>query len=783
MHRERRLQVIEIIVVIVLSILTPMIALWKVFFHVGYIYQRDSYPAFYLDSKQTALSYLNFPMIMDNVWMPLVIILFFNLISPVIAEWLTYLLFPYAVSIPSMYFSSRYFLNRYAKETKVWVKILISATIAFLYAITPTAYYFSHWSNYAAFYALLPALIAGTFYSLEKGGSLGAILLSLFASLTTTDPRGFVYTLFIVLSILLYRHKLNDLKVFLYSIPFYLLLNSRLFVILFYNFHSFTSISFTISNQQLWLNYLTFPLLDSLRGLSLFRPLVSYLSFGNPVLIYVMSFTFVETGILGYIFLKKKGSPANYFLALYLFLVLLVSSYVNVLGYNLTLNLTYPFLDFLSQTFAYNYLWIFLPTYLTEMVLAPLFLLVALVMAKILSKQYLLIPLFILIVLSQFAFSSSMVISGNYLGNYNPVNPPPLLVSLAKFLENNTIGNVFVSAVVPSNWSTFIGVLPNVTSAPLVNTSSVGTILNEYGVQYVVTTVNDNYTLSIINSHKNVFTLVYNDSYFLVYKNNDFTYNINSPIFINFEYPKVPNTNSSLNVVPSYLMFDIPPKYIGGYVGNATYAELLALSAYKQGISPVKLNVKHLPYPTNFTDTINVNVYDEEVLSEFPGILFISVSSTSSLNLYVKPGFYKVVLAYVSIPGGGVFGVTNGSYSLSVSTSSSNTSIVFSYLGNIYVSSSVKLFFIGNSLSYLIGVMFIPYNMSIQHEFTGGNISSYPYPQLGRAFGYPYNDTNVVSFSIMINLITLLITAILFISLRLSRTYFRKINLKIIRRN
>ncbi|ACP36854.1 conserved hypothetical protein [Sulfolobus islandicus L.S.2.15] len=782
MRRERRLQVVEIIVVILLSILTPMIALWKVFFHVGYIYQRDSYPTFYLDYRQAALSYLNFPMIIDNVWMPLVVILYFNFISPVIAYWITYLLFPYAISVPSMYFSSRYFLNKYAKETKLWIKISVSSTIAFLYAITPTAYYFSHWSNYAAFYALLPALIAGTFYSLEKGGLSGAILLSLFASLTTTDPRGFVYTLFIILSILIYRHKLNDLKVFLYSIPFYLLLNSRLFVVLFYNFHSYSSISFTISNQQLWLNYFTFPLLDSLRGLSLFRPLVSYLSFGNPLLIYVMSFAFVETGILGYIFLKKKGSPANYFLALYLFLVFLVSSYVNVLGYNIMLNLTYPLLDFLAQTFVYSYLWLFLPTYLTEMILAPLFLLVSLVMAKILSKHYL-IPLFILIVLSQFTFSSSMVISGDYLGNYNPVNPPPLLVNLAKFLENNTIGNVLVDAIVPSNWSTFIEVLPNVTSAFLVNTSSVGTILNEYGIQYVVSTVNDNYTLSIINSHKNVFTLVYNDSYFLVYKNNDFTYNINSPIFINFEYPKIPNTNSSLNVVPSYLMFDIPPKYIGGYFGNVTYAELLALSAYKQGILPVKLNVKHLPYPNNFTDTINVNVYDEEILSEFPSISFISVSNTSFLNLGVKPGFYKVVLVYVSLPGGGVFGVTNGSYSLSVSTSSPNISIVFSYLGNISVSSSVKLFFIGNSLSYLIGVMFIPYNISIQNELNGNNISSYPYPQLGRAFGYPYNDNNVISFSIMINLITLLITVILFISLLYARTYFRKITLKIFHHN
>ncbi|QGA53322.1 hypothetical protein GFS03_01295 [Sulfolobus sp. E5-1-F] len=773
---------IELVLVLVLSIATPIIALWKVFPHVGYIYQRDSYPYFYLDSRQSAILSLGFPAIMDNVWMPIVVMLYFNLISPVIADCVSYFLYPFALSIPSMYFASRYFLNRYAKETKNEVRIGVSAVIAFLYAITPTAYYYSHWSDYAAFYALLPALIAGAFYAFEKGEFLGALLLSVFASLTTTDPRGFVYTLFIIFSVLIYRHKLSDLKVFLYSISLYLLLNSRLFIILFYNFHSYSSISFSISNQQLWLNYLTFPLLDSLRGLSLFRPLVSYLSFGNPFLIYVMSFAFVETGILGYIFLKKKGSVANYFLAIYVFLVLLVSSNVNILGYSFTLNLTYPLLNFLAQTFVYNYLWIFLPTYLTEMIIAPLFLLVSLVMAKILLSKHYLIPLVILIVLSQFAFSSSMVISGNYLGEYNPVNPTPLLLSLAQFLENHTIGNVVVSAVVPANWSTFIGVLPNVTSVPLLNTSNIGIILNDFGVQYVVTSVNDNYTLSIINSHRDVFSLVYNNSYFLVFRNNDFTYNIYSPIYVNFEYPEVPLTNRSLNVIPSYLMFEIPPRYIGGYVGNVTYAELLALSSYKQGIYPVELNLKHLPYPTNFTNTINVNVYDEEILSEFPDISFISVSNTSSLNLNVKSGLYKVILIYISIPGGGVFGISNGSYSLSVSTSSPNISVEFSYLGNILVSNnSTKLFFNGDSLSYLLAVMFIPYNMTTLHEFNGDSISSYPSPQLGRSFGYAYNDADVVYFSIIINLVTLLIFIILFVSLKHDRTYFRKINLKIFR--
>ncbi|WP_338604641.1 hypothetical protein V6M85_05690 [Sulfolobus tengchongensis] len=781
MKGRRFILLIEIIIVVALSIFTSILALWKVALNVGYIYQRDSSPAFYLSSYQYALTFLGFPAIMDNVYIPIVVLLYFNVISPMLADWVSYFIFPFALSVPSMYFASRYFL----RDTKNWVRITVSSIVAFLYAISPTSYYYSHWSNYAAFYALLPALIAGTFYALNKGGLIGSFILSLFASLTTTDPRGFVFTFFIIITILIYRHKLKDMRTFLLSIPFYFLINFRLFLILYYNFHSYSSISFSISNQQLWLNYLTFNLLDSLRGLSLFRPLVSYLAIGNSIVIYILSFSFVITGILGYIFLKKREGEASYFIILYIFLVLIISSDVDLLSYKIALNLVYPILNFLSQTPIYNYLWLFLPTYITEMILAPLFLLVSLVLAKILSNHYL-IPLFFLIIVSQFAFSSSMIFSGNYLGQYNPVQPPAPILELGEFLKTHTVGNILVSAVVPSNWVEFISTLPNITTAPLLNTSSIGVILNDYGVEYVVTTVNDNITLSIINSHKNVFSLVFNNSYFLVYKNNDFTYNIISPVYVNFDYPSFPVSNGTekVNIIPSYLMFEIPPKYLGGYIGNATYAELLVLSAYKQGVTPVSLNVKHLPFPTNFTNTINVNVYDEEILSSFPRISFISVSNSSSINLDVRPGLYKVVIIYISVPGGGVFSVNNGTYSLSVSTSSPNISIVFSCLGDMYISHEASLIFNGNSLSYLLGLMFIPYNISLLKNMSNiiaYNTSSYPYysSPTGRALGNANSDFSIYSLSIIINLITLCFSILIFIVYIVWRTHFRKINLKI----
>jgi len=694
--------------------------------------------------------------------MPIIILLYFNLISPEVADWISYFLFPFALAFPSMYFASRYFLNRFT-DAKDKIKIVTSIIVAFFYSISPTAYYFSHWGDYAAFYTILPALIAGTFYSLEKGGITGAFLLSLFASLTTTDPRGFIFTIFIVLTVLLYRHKKVDLITFLLSIPFYLLLNSRLFLYLLFNLHSYVSYGYGISNVQLWLNYYTFNLLDSLRGLSLFRPLVSYLSFYgtplshiNPLIVYVFSFAFVEIGLLGYIFLKKR-SVATYFLLLYLFLVLAVSSNVYFLSHDVAINILYPVWGYLAQTPLYPYLWIFLPTYISEMILVPLYLLVALVLTKML-KRYYFIPLVVLICLAQFSFSASFVLTGNYQGQYNPVNPPSSVVELGKFLESHTKGNVFVNASSP--YSAFLQFLPNVTNAPFYNTSKIGIILNEMGIQYVVTTENNSYVESIINSDKDVFTIVYNSSGFLVYKNNDFTYHIVSPVYVNFNSTTIPPTNESLNVIPSYLIFNIPSKYIGGYLGNASYAELLALSAYKQGINPLTLKVKHLSNYTNFTDTINVNVYDQEILSKFPGISFIGVGEPSSLNLNITPGYYKVVLVYVSVPGGGTFTITNGTSSLSVSTSSPNVSVVFSYLGKIYVSKEAKLMFNGNQDSYLLDVMFIPNNVTLLTHFSSEPIPSYP-SAYGRALGTAYTPSPFIP--VLVNVITFLIAILIFL--------------------
>ncbi|AWR94234.1 hypothetical protein [Acidianus brierleyi] len=746
--------IIEILFVLALTVITPIVALHYLIFHVGFIYNRDSYPAFYQNGPQTALSLLTFPQVIDNSYIPIVILLYFKIISPMVADWVSYLIFPFAISIPSMYWASRHFLKKFEK-LDFWRTLSISMIIAFLYAVTPTAFYFSHWSNYAGFYALLPALIAGVDYSIDKKSP---IALAFFSSLTTTDPRGFVFTLFIVITMLIFR---KNAKIFLISIPFYILINIRLFLYLFINFHQYSTISFSISQEQLWLNYLNYPLLDSMRGLGLFRPLVPFYS-GNKELDFIFSFSMIETGILGYIFINnKKKNIATYLLIIYLILVLVISSYFPFFGNSIQLNVLYPLLNYLSNGWAYQYLWIFLPTYLSEMVLAPIFLLSALVLAK-LSKNKLLIPLMIFIIVSQLAFSAPTIASGNYFNNYLPQTPPQSLIQVADFLENHGEGNVITLGNVNPDIKNFYGVLPREISLPfnILEYNNTAKILNAFGVQYVVTPQDFNF-------NQNDFKEVFNNNEFIIYQNEDFNYKINSPIYL-YNFPQDVEYLNNSNALPFYLMYSIPPKYLGGIIGNYTQAEYIAFKAYKAGIYPINLKVKHLPSPTNFTNSIPVNVNDINILSNYPGISFITVGSPSSLNIKVKPGFYTVIIEYITTLNGGTFCLSNGSVKLGVSTSSFYNNINFTILGNISTNGNLTLSFRGNYQSYLLGIILVPKNenFNVDSHVDSQNITSLSYSGngLGRIYGEEDKESLI---PIYINVITFLIVIFIVLQNRL----------------
>ncbi|TRM83787.1 hypothetical protein DJ522_05770, partial [Sulfolobus sp. F3] len=629
---------IELALVVILTIITPIIAIRDVAFHVGFIYQRDSIPPFYLNSWQTAESYLSFPAIMDNSLIPLLLLLYFNVISPMIFYWIQYLLFPFALAVPSMYWASRHFIkkiyNTKIKEdigSNYYKLISVSLTTAFLYAITPTAFYFSHWSDYAGFYAFMPALIAGIDYSLDKRNP---ILLALFESLTTTDPRGFVFTFLITLTFLFLRWK--EFKTLFLSIPYYLLINIRTFILLFFNFNQYNSIGQGISEIQLWLNYYTFPLLDSLRGLGLFRPLVPFY-LGNAELEYILSFAIIEFSLLGYIF-TKKNRFSNYFIALYLFLSFFISSYFVFFNKIITLNISYPVCGYLANTWAYKYLWLFLPTYISEMILCPLFLLFSLVAYNFVVTNNKIAPLLIVFVtISQLTFSSPAIITGNYFGWYDPVKIPEPLNQVAQYLLKHSQGNVLAFNISYP--------LPNEYSPPfslIFNTTKIAKILNTLGVEYVVLPEN-NSVVKYFESQDNM-SLVFNNTYYLIFRNQDFTYYLNSPIYLIFNYPEglqeIIDMNLTPNVLPPYLL--VNGSYVGGYIGNTT-ADELVFYAIKNNIAPLHFRLEHLDFPSNFTDTIDLNVYDIGITNTYVNAPIISVSSPSLLHKEIKEGYYYVV--------------------------------------------------------------------------------------------------------------------------------------------
>ncbi|WP_156303731.1 hypothetical protein [Sulfuracidifex tepidarius] len=650
-----------------------------------------------------------------------------GILSFMMFDYIGQFIFPFALAVPSMYFASRYLLR---KTGLYGIRvILISASLAFLYAISPTAFYFSHWYNYASFYAFLPATITGADYALEKGNYL---LLAIISAVSSTDPRGFVFTLFIVLTMTLYK---RGFYTFLKSVIPYLLLESRVFLYLLLGHSYYSQLSLDIESGQLWINYQTYSILESMRGIGVFNPDVTFYT-GNLFFFYPISFIFIETGILGYLFLKKRKSISTYLLFLYLFTVLFITSTVPLGPFTITLDLIYPLLHVLQNTFAYGYLWIILPTYISEMVMAPLFLLVAMVLGEM-SKRKILLPVLVMVLVSQGIFSSPAVLSGNYFGEYVTHDPPPIMMNLADFLKGSQGDVAFLGYGV--GYSSYLDDLPhdldpygfmNHKQASLPFTQVSAEELNALGFQYVVTE----------GMKPNVTNLipVWSEGNITVYKNMDFTYEINSPVYVYTSFNQLLGLNKSVNVLPEYLMYSISPKYLGGILGG-NQAERIAFLYYKEyGIKPVSLEVKHLPYPTNFTDSIYTTYEILDVENAYPYLFFYEVGNNSFLNLNVSQGVYRVIFEYVSLPGGGVFSVFNGTTSVSVNTNSS-MNLNFYCAGEIRDSGELQLRFTGDSISLLAGVILIPVNLKLNGTMNAVPITSYPNSGslLGRSFSEP----------------------------------------------
>ncbi|BFI75595.1 hypothetical protein [Sulfurisphaera ohwakuensis] len=707
------------------GLLFTLFILRSTLFSSGLIYVRDSYPSI-IGSFPSLVNngQINLLFIMDTSDLPIYI---FSL-WPEISDKLSYA-YPIFLGFVSMYFASYYILRIKYKE-------IISLMVAFLYVISPTFMYFTYWTDYSTFVALYPLFLVGLDYVNKKNFSLlrSSIILSLLLTLVTTDPRGFVFSFFTLFLYIVYRLIKGDIhfiKIALFSLPFYLVENIRTFYSLAVQHTVYVSTGSSISVIQLWLNYYTFSLSDNLRGIGLFAPLINFYA-GNTLFSYIFSFFLPVFVILVffYLFFKLKHTDAIFYFFLYSFLVIFISSYVVVFNHVFDLNLIYYLNNWLKDSPLFPYMWIILPTYLSEMIIAPLFLTFVYEINILLQEkgeiQRLISLIILLLVISaQLVFSYPSFATGNYEYNYVPLPVPENLIQAAEYLHNAKVavyGTTIYYHGKYYNPEVFTGV-PNSVFLPFFNTTHLGTILEYYGVEYVLTNENLSYFL-----FQKDLELVKNFSGIYVFKNLDYKSTFSSRgIYLVYN---VDDLNEDVAAVPYY--FYIPPEYLAGIIGgNEIYIKADVFHNYS-----VRIPAQRLPYPTNFSCTIYVNAHTLQIISSFPGISLIQVGNPASENVSVPPGRYAVLLTYVSYPEGGIIEISNGSVSLKVNTANNTLSVVSSYLGVISTGEGkIELIHPDNKITYIANLELIPYSLWNDTIITlhPKNVTVVSYPVVGDA--------------------------------------------------
>ncbi|QIW22983.1 hypothetical protein EWF20_01610 [Sulfolobus sp. S-194] len=691
-------------------------------FSPGLVYVRDSYPSI-IGYFPTLVNngQINLLFIMDTSDLPIYI---FSL-YPEIWDKLSYA-YPIFLGFVSMYFASYYILRTRYKE-------IISLIVAFLYIISPTFMYFTYWTDYSTFVALYPLFLVGLDYVNKKNFSLlrSSILLSLLLTLVTTDPRGFIFSFLTLFLYVMYRVIKRDfyfLKIVLFSFPFYIMENVRTFYSLLVQHNVYVSTGSSISVVQLWLNYYTFSLSDNLRGIGLFAPLINFYS-GNTLFSYVFSFFLPVFVVLSffYLFFKIIRTDAVFYFFLYSFLVISISSYIVVFNHVFNLNLIYYLNNWLKDSPLFPYMWVIIPSYLSEMIIAPLFLTFVYEINFLLTEKgeiqrLISLIILILVISAQLVFSSPSFASGNYEYNYVPLPVPQNLVQAAEYLHGAKVAVYGTTIYYHGKYydpEVFAGV-PNSVFIPFFNTTHLGNILEYYGVEYVIANENLSYFLS-----QKDLELVKNFSGIYVFKNLDYKSTFSSRgIYLVYN---VNDLNEDVAAVPYYLY--VPPEYLAGIIGGSEiYIKADVFRNYS-----VKIPAQRLPYPTNFSCTIYVNAHTLQILSAFPGISLIQVGNPASENIFVSPGKYAVVLTYISYSEGGVIEICNGSVSLSVDTANTTLSVVSSYLGIISSNGEIEIIHPDNKITYIVNLELIPYSLWVNDTINlhPKNVTVVTYPVVG----------------------------------------------------
>ena len=626
---------------------------------------------------------------------------------------LVLLLVYFILSTFGVYFSSKYFIEKYTSNNINYEKISLSNVIAFSIGIIyPLNFYvFGGLGSYSIFYATFPItlMILDKFIPQRKNTSItNVVLSSLFIaigmSISISDPRTIIYVLLITFAYWLYyiiiEHKKISLgktiMVFIFGMFFLTLLNLR--TILDYEYLRTTGAVSVLGNaasSQLGIAYQRFSPLYILSESRLWNLIynsnIYYIGL-IPVCISIFS-----------VFRKSARNISIFFL-------LLICVIIIVSGTSIGVDLRY----YIGQTSFYSYLFILYPTYVVSILYVPLLLVpfslgFYFIVYKIINKIYsinfssrasllnklssneklnsilkrlILLIIIILLISPVIYFNSNNIKSVNL--DYQTVNVPQYVYQAESIINNNDTGIVYVlgsgnrifnalesNLTISTSWFSYISAYPQyLINDHLSNFSRTMALL---GIQYILLYNESSSRVSYFNDQKGL-TLIYSEKKIDLYDNSFYKPFVisHTGVYVAYNFPLVLNyiarSNISSPIIPFYDItnFSNLEPYVKGIIGiNITSKDLIPLLSTK--------------FSYNLND-LNVNQYPEgwqQLPLFWAGDTISGIMPRSSEPISIPLNNIQNGLYYIYIEGG--IAATNGHYTTGSSvlniSSRSNTNI------------------------------------------------------------------------------------------------------------
>lgn len=671
------------------------------------------------------------------------------------------LLVYFILSTFGIYFSSKYFIEKYISYNIYYKNISLSNVIAFsIGMIYPLNFYvFGGLGFYSIFYATFPItlMILDKFIPQKKNENLfnivlSALFIAIGMSISISDPRTIIYIFLIAIAYWLYYIILEQKKisigntfiVFILGVFFLMLLNLR--TILDYEYLRTTgavSILGNAASSQLGIAYQRFSplyiLSESRLWNLIYNSRIYYIGL-IPICLSIFSV------------LKKSARNISIFFLLLILVIIFIS------GTSIGVDLRY----YIGQTSLYSYLFLLYPTYIVSILYVPLLLIpfslgFYFIIYRIINRIYntnfslkkdLLnnlpsnerfnetLKLFILFIIIILLISPIIYYDSNNIKNvnldYKTVNVPQYVYQAENIINSNDTGIVYVlgsgngvfnalesNLTVSPSWYSYITAYPQY----LINNhlSNFSRTLALLGIQYILLYNESSSRKSYFNVQKGL-KLIYSEKKINLYENAFYKPFVisHTGVYVAYDFPLVLNyiarSNISSPIIPFYEItnFSKLEPYVRGIIGvNITSKDVIPLLS------------------TNFSynlNDLNINQYPEgwqQLPLFWAGDTITGIVSRSSEPISIPLNNVQNGLYYIYIEGG--IAATNGYYTTGSSvlniSSRSNTSIdinennyapvvkLFSG-GTIYIKNSVIKInaTVNKGLPMINELYLIPYN-------------------------------------------------------------------------